>query len=130
MWQHPTLCIINKIDIAQGNEKKKFIDEAKIQNISISLRNDPIEKIEKVLKDMVDNMLGGVEVPDCIFNDRHEEIAVRLIEEMREAKASWDRAEIAALHLRGAVSCFEEFFGRSDPEGIMNGIFEKFCIGK
>ncbi len=127
---NPTLCIINKIDIAQGNEKKKFIDEAKIQNISISLRNDPIEKIEKVLKDMVDNMLGGVEVPDCIFNDRHEEIAVRLIEEMREAKASWDRAEIAALHLRGAVSCFEEFFGRSDPEGIMNGIFEKFCIGK
>jgi tRNA modification GTPase len=126
----PILCIINKIDIAEGYEKRKFLDKAGIQNISISLRNDPVEKIEIVLKNMVEGVYGQIEVPDYLFNSRHEEIAMRLVEELEGAKDTWNRPEIGALHLRGAVACFEEFFGRSDTDAIMNGIFEKFCIGK
>lgn len=127
----PMLCIINKIDKKDGTEKEKAFMKAGIRNIAISLlEKDRIDEIESALKSMVEKIHGETEIPDFILNNRHEEIARKLLQEVKGAGETWDRAEIAAMHLRGAMASLDEFFGKSDPEAIMNKIFENFCIGK
>ncbi len=127
----PMICIINKIDKGDGTEKKRAFNEAGIRNISISLLgNDRIDEIEMTLKSLVEKIHGETEIPHFILNNRHEEIARNLLQEVKDAGETWDRVEIAAMHLKGAIARLDEFFGKSDPEAIMNKIFENFCIGK
>jgi tRNA modification GTPase len=127
----PMLCIINKVDKSDGTEKKRAFNQAGIQNIAVSLwKQDRIKGIESTLKAMVEKIHDETEVPDIIFNNRHEEIARSLFEEIKEVRNAWDQAEIAAMHLKGAIAYLDEFFGKADPETIMNKIFENFCIGK
>jgi tRNA modification GTPase len=127
----PLLCVINKTDRGDPGEKKVAFEGVGAENIiAISLKQDDrIATIEKELKGLVDRMQEGG-VPDFIVNRRHEEVASRLIERIRSAREFWDRPEIAALHIKDAISCFEEYFGETDSEELMNTVFEKFCIGK
>jgi tRNA modification GTPase len=127
----PMLCIINKIDKGDRTEKEREFNRAGIQNIAISLlKQNQIEGIESALKVMVEKIKEEIQVPDFILNDRHEEIVRSLLEALKGANKAWDQAEIAAMHLKGAIGYFDEFFGKSAPETIMDKIFEKFCIGK
>jgi len=89
-----------------------------------------IDEFELAMVDMVEKESEREELPEFILNERHGEIAKATLAEMREALSAWERAEIAAMHIRGAIGYFDEIFGKSDMEGIMNGIFEKFCVGK
>ena len=125
------LCVVNKIDAGDGSDKTAFIREKGIEPVPVSLK---LQKngaaIFERLCAAVKEAFRRIEVPDLLLNERHQEIGRRLLHEIESARGEWKRQEIAAFHLKRAISCLEEFFGTTDPEEIMNRIFEGFCIGK
>jgi tRNA modification GTPase len=131
MKEKKQICVINKTDLFPGHRKKEVLDGMKIESVAISIHENKnidtlIEKTGSHLKDIH----NSIEIPDLFLNQRHEEIGKTLLNEMRYARESWKKAEIAAHHLNNGIKLVDEIFGKTDNEEILNKIFNSFCIGK
>jgi tRNA modification GTPase len=125
------ICILNKIDINNGREKILALNKASIKSIPVSLKkNINIEKIFSSIEKKIQEIGEKAEMPELLFNERHEAIGKLLESQLRKAMAEWGRPEIAAYHIKKGLIHLEELFGHINAEEIMNTVFEKFCIGK
>jgi tRNA modification GTPase len=123
--------IINKTDVFPG-EKKEAIFKAKGMKTSlISLKTgENVEDAIKEIENMVKEIFEKIEVPDFLLNQRLEYIAEQLLHEITLAEKAWEQAELAAEHLKTGVDLFDDLFGKTTSEDVLNRIFETFCIGK
>jgi tRNA modification GTPase len=125
------ICILNKIDINNGTEKVQALNTASIKSIPVSLKNNiNIEKVFSSIEKKIHKIGEKSEMPELLFNERHEAIGKLLESQLRKAIAEWGRPEIAAHHIKKGLIHLEELFGHINAEEIMNTVFEKFCIGK
>lgn len=125
------LCIINKSDLAEGNEKEtRFLSE-KISTIRTSLLKqmglpEIIDRITQKLKEISEK----IELPDILLNKRLAETGKMLLREMEQAEQNWGRPEIASCHIKRGLSLLDELNGHTTSEEVLNTIFSTFCIGK
>ena len=125
------LGIINKCDIGNKKEKKKYFDSKEIENISVSLiKNKSIDSIYSAIIKLVEKIASTYELPSMLFNKRHEQIGKNVLIELIKGKKEIERQEILAHHLKTARNKMNEIFGATDNEELLNSIFDKFCIGK
>jgi tRNA modification GTPase len=128
-----TLCVINKIDKGNGKEKRASITKAGIKTISLSLKEEKKEATERLISYIVkktDRIKRDAQLPDILFNARHEAIGRALIRTLSIARDEWERPEVAAIYLKKGLTFFEEYFGVVNSEEVLDKIFKNFCIGK
>lgn len=125
------ICVINKIDLSPGKQKKEILERMKIKTATISiLKNNNIDAIIEKTGALIKEIQNSIEIPDLFLNQRHEEIGKTLYYEMCCARDSWKKKEIAAYHLNIGIRLLDEIFGKTDNEEVLNRIFSSFCIGK
>lgn len=125
------ICVLNKVDLNNGREKLLALKKASIKTIPVSLKDKiNIDKLFSSIERKTKEISKRSELPELLFNERHEEIGKLLENQLRKAMAEWGRPEIVAHHLKKGLVHMEELFGHINAEEIMNTIFEKFCIGK
>lgn len=126
-----TIVLLNKSDISANEEKEKYYKERKINYLKVCLFNyEDIERVIKKIEEKVVEKEEEIEIPDFVINNRHLEIAKKMIKEIECSIEEWGRYEIAAYYLHRTLNYLEEFNGKRDREEIYNNIFNKFCIGK
>ena len=130
--ENKTLCVvINKTDQPPNRDKWERLEKKQLKIIGVSLlEKKNTDQLLETIEWMVETVMGKFEIPHILFNSRHEEIGKKLLSTMKMASKEWGRPELVAHHLKNGISLFDEFFGKSDPEEIMNKVFEEFCIGK
>ena len=123
--------IINKIDVCDSIEKKRFCEEHGLKYVETSIT----QKLNQAqLFDAISATLKGVmrdtPTPVIIINERHRGIVEAVIGDLRDCLDNFDREEVAAHCLRSALDRLAEFSGHIGSDEVLNGIFERFCIGK
>jgi tRNA modification GTPase len=130
-----TVCCINKVDLEQNIEMSKvvdYFDSEKIVKIS-ALKGTGIEKLEDIIKKMI---LGDGEVnleEKIVINNRHKSILTKvkkLLENARKAMKEGMSEEFPSCDLREAYGFLGEIAGESVTDDVLDGIFNRFCIGK
>ncbi|GBU21033.1 tRNA modification GTPase [Fibrobacteres bacterium R8-0-B4] len=112
-------------------EKKRFCEEHDLKYVETSIT----QKFNQAqLFDAISVVLKGVmrdtPAPAIIINERHRGIVETVVRDIRDCLDNFDREEVAAHCLRSALDRFAEFSGHIGSEEVLDGIFEKFCIGK
>jgi len=112
-------------------EKKRFCEENGIRYVETSIT----QKINRTqLFDIISVTIKGVmkntPTPAIIINERHRGIVEAVIVDLRDCLDNLDREEVAAHCLRAALDNLVEFSGHVGSDEVLNGIFERFCIGK
>ena len=125
------LVVINKIDMASPDEKKRFCEEYSLKYAETSLTEKVnIDKLFAALSTVIHGVTDDIRIPEIIVNERHRDIVVSIIKDLRDCMDNFDREEISAYYLKTALTRLEEFCGHTAGDEILNGIFGKFCIGK
>lgn len=125
------ICLINKNDIKENKEKEKFLNEEKIKFIKTSLKNgNKKEEIINEIKNIIKEIEVNIEIPDVLINERQEEIAKEILENIKMAEKYYEQKEISSMFLNKWLNAVESLFGKKDNEEIINKIFNSFCIGK
>ncbi len=72
--------------------------------------------------------------PGVLVRERHRIAVTAAIAALAEARAEVlrddSRVELAAEHLRQAVTALDALIGRVDVDDLLGEIFASFCIGK
>ena len=124
--------VISKRDLADSGEKEKTFREKNIPFLTCCLLD---RRDRKLLVDFVEGIVGrnivSDEISGVLLTQRHEAIAGRIVEELKEAENGGNNGdEIVAAGLRRVLSLFGDIIGETTSEDVLNSIFSKFCIGK
>jgi len=132
--------IINKIDIdsllspsveSYLIEKKHFCEEHGLKYVETSIaRKINREQLFDTISATVKRVIKDVPTPTIIINERHRGIIEAVIGDLRDCLDNFDREEVAAHCLRAALDQLAELSGHIGSDEVLNGIFERFCIGK
>ena len=126
---------LNKIDVKPKINKsdlEKYVSKEAIIEISV-LKNKGIERLEEKIRDLT---IGRekFDLEEKIIINKRQKV---LISDAREAVASAITAmekrmsvEFLSLDLKRALDLLGEVTGENISEEILNGIFNKFCVGK
>jgi tRNA modification GTPase len=126
---------LNKIDLKQITRKEEIKKKFKIENIiEISAKkNIGIDKLEKRIKTIV---LGEEEFNierKVIVNNRQKNILEetnKILKNAIKAMKLKMSEEFPSSDLRQSYDLLGEITGQTTTNEILDGIFEKFCIGK
>jgi tRNA modification GTPase len=125
------ILIFNKTDIGINDKKASFFLNSSIKTIQISVKNRiNLLPLMTLISDKIKTLYSEIKPPDIFINDRHQNIAINIESNLQKALTNWQQKEIASHFLRESLCFFEEIFGKTDNETIINNIFTKFCIGK
>jgi len=125
------LVVINKMDISSSNEKKQFCEDNSLKYIETSLTEKiNIKNLFNAISKAIHSVTDDIPVPQIIINERHRDIIVLIIKDLRESVDNFDREEVAAYCLKSSLGRLEEFCGHVAGDEILDEIFGKFCIGK
>jgi len=132
--------IINKIDVDNtlsppANsyliEKRHFCEERGLKYVETSITQKiNYEQLFNTISAAIKAVMKDVPTPTIIINERHRGIVNAIIGDLRDCLDNFDREEIAAHCLRVALDRLAEFSGHVGSDEVLNGIFERFCIGK
>ena len=130
-----TLCLVNKIDLAQKLSKKELktlINNRKVLEIS-ALKGKGIDLIKKYIKDTV---LEG----EIVTGESTIMVTARSRQSLKD---SYDgllnslgainerlSEEFIAADLKEVLNSFKKILGETVEEDILDRIFQRFCIGK
>ncbi len=125
------LVVLNKTDLKNPDD---FIEtEYKTIKTSAKIR-DGIEELKRELLKIVSEGEGTfTESSVVVTNQRHVEALQKALISLNRAKESLKNNvsnEFIAIDLRLALDFLGEIIGVVTTDDILNGIFEKFCIGK
>jgi tRNA modification GTPase len=130
--ERPKLAVVNKGDLQQKLERNR-LESGSLQWTEISaLKQVGIE----ALKDIVyDKLMGRGLKKDAILitNMRQRgalEKTVAALERALMCMKNGEPSEFAAFELQEALSGIGEITGEACPDEILQGIFDRFCIGK
>ncbi len=134
----PTVIALNKADLGI-RVTDRDLDRAGVRSraVRVSARTGPgMDELERVLVDLGDAALAGGAVRDRgALNRRCRELAEAAVGRIERLVERLERgepvpAEIVSLEVRDAVGCFGEITGERAEEGVLERIFERFCVGK
>jgi len=127
-----TIVVLNKTDLAPVIETHDITARGfhHIQEIS-ALHEQGIEE----LKDEIEKMfISGKFSPDATFisNQRHYQALAAATGLLNQVVANWDvlPLDLLALDLRQAWQALGEITGSVWTEDLLDGIFQRFCLGK
>jgi tRNA modification GTPase len=122
------IAIWNKVDLAPD----KILPELPCPVVKISVQNSSginnlLDAFEKAVWEF-----PHTEEPEIAVNARHAELLEEAIETLPGAAVNlrendW---ELAAVHLRSAISSLAMITGEESDPDILDNIFSRFCIGK
>ncbi|MBU8902495.1 MAG: tRNA uridine-5-carboxymethylaminomethyl(34) synthesis GTPase MnmE [Victivallales bacterium] len=122
------IAIWNKADLAE----KKILPELPCPSVKISVLkslgiDDLLDLLEKAVWEFPHS-----EEPEIAVNARHSKLLEDAIEALPGAlmnlgDSDW---ELAAVHLRSAISALASITGEESDPDILDNIFSRFCIGK
>lgn len=128
----PRIAVINKIDLPQRLDAD-MLNARNLRCIEISaLKGTGLEQ----LKDEIYRMLmekGLKKGSTLITNMRHRDALIKTVDALRRATTcieSREPLEFTAFELQVALSRIGEITGETCPDEILQGIFDRFCIGK
>jgi tRNA modification GTPase len=126
------LCLINKIDVGQGEATTAadgWAEIAGLDMLRVSLRENP-GLVRRWLEAKAVEMLSGSDFPSAT-RLRHKERLLEARDRLRAATAALDDgAELAAEDVRLAARALERVTGRVGAEEVLGRVFSSFCIGK
>lgn len=126
-----TIGVINKNDRADGTGKMLFMKQKNIETVSISLKNEKNGSlIVPLIEKAVEAIFSTLELPERFLNKRHEQQGKNAVKQLQKAQKEWKHPEIAAHFLKKGITELDEIMGTTNPEEILNRIFDSFCIGK
>lgn len=92
------------------------------------------EGIEQLLEMVRENLAGRMAGAALITRERHrvalERARVAVARAQDEIGTGGGRFELAAEHVRSAITALDVLIGKVDVEDLLDEIFARFCIGK
>lgn len=122
------IAIWNKADLA----KSKTLPELPCPSVQISvLESQGIDDLLNLFEKAVWEF-PHTEEPEIAVNARHAKLLEDAIEALPGAAMNLDDNdwELAAVHLRSAISALASITGEESDPDILDNIFSRFCIGK
>ena len=127
------LCVINKTDLASGNDGARAAEWAQAQGLElcrVSLFAGGDADVSAWLERTVVSALSGADMP-AATRLRHMEGLGQARDSLLRAQAGLERgAELAAEDVRMAARALERITGRIGTEEVLGQVFASFCIGK
>lgn len=127
------LCVINKADLAPGDDTGRAVVEARALELElhrISARETAhVGAILAALTDQVVGRLSGDELPTAT-RLRHKDLLTEALARLEHVLAVDGAPELAAEDVRLAGRALDRITGRIDPEDVLDRVFATFCIGK
>jgi tRNA modification GTPase len=128
----PTAAIVSKADIQDPEDKKKYLRACNIPSIAISCIS------QQGARDATEFMISQAKVLAAAFpehsafiNARQQGIAKKMQQELKAMDRDRDyREETVAHRLKCLLGLLEEMTGAVTSQDILDGIFDRFCIGK
>jgi len=112
-------------------EKRRFCEENGLKYVETSVtRKINREQLFDAVSATIKGVMNDTPAPAIIINERHRGIVEAIVGDLRECLDNFAREEVAAHCLRSALDRLAELSGHIGSEEVLNGIFEKFCIGK
>jgi len=112
-------------------DKKRFCERYMLKYVETSITQKlNRERLFDTIGATVRSVMKDVPVPAIIINERHRGIMEAMVGDLRDALENVEREEIAAHCLKTALNRLAEFSGHIGSDEVLNGIFERFCIGK
>lgn len=122
------IAIWNKADLVE----KKVLPELPCPSVKISVLkslgiDDLLDLLEKAVWEFPHS-----EEPEIAVNTRHARLLEEAIEALPGAAVNLGDSdwELAAVHLRSAISALSSITGEESDPDILDNIFSRFCIGK
>ncbi len=129
--------LINKIDLIKEFNSKQISDiekDSDDKTLYISaLSKYNIDKLEKLIYNMVININFSITQKEILINTRHKNCLIKIIDYLEICENSIENNisyEFIALDLRKAVDYLGEITGDVSSDDILDNIFKKFCVGK
>ena len=124
--------VINKIDLGDGTEKERMFKKRSIPYIKISATNkNERDTVENSIVQELEMLLESVGYDCIISNKRQETLIKEILHELEMIENRPDgEEEIIAEHCKNIIGKLEEFVGKVTPDGVLDKIFDEFCIGK
>jgi tRNA modification GTPase len=112
-------------------EKRQFCEEKGLTRVETSI-TQKLNRIQlfDTISATVKEVMKNTPTPAIIINERHRGIVETVIGDIQDCLNNVDREEVAAHCLRSALDSLAEFSGYVGSDEVLNGIFERFCIGK
>ncbi len=129
---HTIIAVINKTDITDNKNKEKFFFNNNIPFIKTSIINkENKDSLSSFIKKEVDNNSEIKNYETFILNTRQEELIKKSLSKLDYVLKNINYGEeIISLELQNILELYNDFFGVTVKEDIINRIFKEFCIGK
>jgi tRNA modification GTPase len=124
------IVLLNKKDLASGDEALEFLNKNSIPVINLSaLKNEGNNELLTIIEKEIEDKFSDMDYETVIGSDREEGVIRRLLVEAEEIDLDYP-SEILAESIRSLLGYFDEIYGKSSPDDILNRVFNDFCIGK
>ena len=126
------LCILNKSDLAAGNDETNALTTAQeqgLETIAASILFEGPEVVSAPLSVRVRQDLTGSDFP-AATRARHHALLQEARDLLGRALGNLSEPELAAEDARLAARSLERVSGRIGAEDILGKVFATFCIGK
>lgn len=131
LGRKPTIICINKIDLAS---ETVIENPNNFKTIKMSMKTgEGLKDLEREIEDMI--FSGTVKNTEgtLVTNVRHADQLRLANEELQEAIEMIERKEaldFVEMNIRRAVDHLGEIIGETAGEGILDEVFDRFCLGK
>jgi tRNA modification GTPase len=127
----PALIVINKIDIAASDDKKRFCDEHSLKYVETSLTEKiNTDKLFDAINTALRDIINASPSPEIAINARHRSITALIVQDLRDSIENFPREEVAAHYLKSSLDRLAEFSGHVTGDEVLDGVFFFFFIGK
>jgi len=126
----PCYGVINKCDSSDGEEAQVQFTKQELPILKISaLENEGRDTVLEAIGAVLEEKFSDMEYETAIGSEREVGIIQKMLSEIKEVNLAYP-PEIVAESIRYLVTYFDEIYGKSSPDDILNRVFSDFCIGK
>lgn len=127
-----TILICNKSDLPRHPSAAKYLDDFRSVSTS-SLKGSGFDELTETIKSVLGNPIISEKGDVVAVSARHHSALLDAAYDLGigiQLLKNEEPAELAASHLRDAMSNLEKVVGRIDNERMLDKLFASFCIGK
>ncbi|MBZ8179293.1 tRNA uridine-5-carboxymethylaminomethyl(34) synthesis GTPase MnmE [Oscillatoria salina] len=128
----PLILVINKIDLASGNNIKSLPQIDKIVKTAAA-KNRGIHSLEQAILNIIEtDNLSAADI-DIAINQRQAAALTRAKTALQQVQQTIDEElplDFWTIDLRSAIQALGEITGEDVTESVLDRIFSRFCIGK
>ena len=123
------IILINKIDLENKNIE---LENPNIVRISAKT-GEGIVELEEKIEEIFNLKKLETENEFIVTNIRHKDLLNKARNGLKQAKETVENGlpiDMISINIKTAIESLGEILGESVSEGVLNKIFEKFCVGK